>query len=80
MYNNTSVVIKECKACLKEFLQNDKLGYYSVPRPFPLLQKGKQCQASTFSAGYKVISTCWKNLETEIPTAISYNYLERKFC
>ena len=38
------MVIKECKTCLQEFLQNDKLGYYSVTRPFPPLQKGRQHQ------------------------------------
>ena len=38
------MVTKEHKACLLEFLQNYKLGYYSVTRPFPSLRKGQQCQ------------------------------------
>ena len=40
------MVIKERKARLQEFQQNHKLGYYSVTRPFPSLQKGQQRQTN----------------------------------
>ena len=46
------MVIKERKACLQEFLQNYKLGYYSVTRPFPSFSKGVVMHASVTKHGF----------------------------
>ena len=58
--NNTDMVIKERKARLQEFLQNYKLGCYSVTRAFPSLQKGQQCQTRRKDESITTIShhTC----------------------
>ena len=48
--NNTNVIIKEHKARLQEFLQNYKLWYNSVTRPFLPLRKEWQCQTTLWAS------------------------------
>ena len=46
------MVIKKHTACLQEFLQNYKLGYYSVTRPLPPLRRGSNARLGVSHQAY----------------------------